>query len=116
VGFDPDIDFAGRAACRIARVKVDQIFDENSGVQYELPEMKETEQLEVEEEDTVEEGMTTRGQVARRVMEEKRKLTVMNISESKDSAACGGADGESGKEAADGSGGTNGHEGEGEGE
>jgi hypothetical protein len=42
VGFDPDYDSGGRAACRIARVKMDQIFDEGSGVQYELPEMKET--------------------------------------------------------------------------
>ncbi len=39
------------------------------------------EQLEVGDEDLVEEGMTTRGQVARRVMEEKRKSNEMNSSE-----------------------------------
>ncbi len=41
VGFDADVDVGGRAACRIARVKIDQIFDEGSGVQYEQSEMEE---------------------------------------------------------------------------
>jgi hypothetical protein len=83
VGFDADVDIGGRAAYRIARVKVDQFFDEGSGVQYEQPEMEEMPELveDSEDDDTVEEGMTTRGQVARRVTEEKRKSADTNTSE-----------------------------------
>jgi hypothetical protein len=77
VGFDPEIDFGGRAACRIARVKMDQIFDEDSGVQYDHYELKETEQMEEKtvwgQEKPVEEGVKTRGQHARKALEEKRK-------------------------------------------
>jgi hypothetical protein len=73
VGFDPDIEFEGKAACQIARVKMDQIFDEESGGQDKLPEMKEMKQLEAEEENTKEEGMMTRGRMAKKVLEEKRK-------------------------------------------
>ena len=45
--------------------------------------MKETEQLEEKEENPVEEGVKTRGQLARKAMEEKRKSAEMNISEGK---------------------------------
>jgi hypothetical protein len=62
---------------------MDQIFDEDSGVQYELPEMKEMEQLEVEQENTAEEEMMNRGQMARKVLEEKRKSDEMIMSEGK---------------------------------
>jgi hypothetical protein len=87
VGFDPDSDFGGRAACRIARVgtvKVDQIFDEDSGVQYDRLDMKGTKQLGEEKENPVEEGMKTRGQLARKALEEKRKSAELNISEGKE--------------------------------
>jgi hypothetical protein len=62
VGFDTDVDVGGRAACRIARVKMDQIFDEGSGVQYEQLEMDEMPDLvSSNDEDVAEDRMTTRG-------------------------------------------------------
>jgi hypothetical protein len=92
VGFDPDADVGEKAACRIARVKtvkMDQIFDGDSGVhcsvQYDHFELKGTKKLEEEKmekkENPVEEGIKTRGQLARKAMEKKRKLEELNSSE-----------------------------------
>jgi hypothetical protein len=47
VRVEQEVDLGGRAACRIARVKMDQIFDEGSGVRYEIKEAMETREPEM---------------------------------------------------------------------
>ncbi len=68
-------------------IKMDQIFDEESRVQYDHYELKETGQMEEkvvgEDEKPVEEGVMTRGQLAGKAKEE-RKSADQDISEGKD--------------------------------
>ena len=74
VGFTADKEDGGRAACRIARVKIDQTFDEGSGFQYEQLKMDDMPELvSSDDEDVGEERMTTRAQVALRTKEEGRR-------------------------------------------
>ncbi len=78
VGFDVDMEVGGRAACRIARVKTDQILDEGSGVQYEQVKIEEElPELLSESEDEDEDRRTTRGQAARKMKEDKRRSAEM---------------------------------------
>jgi hypothetical protein len=80
VGFDTDVEVGGRASCRIARVQMDQIFDEGSGVQYEQLEKDMMPDLvsEPEDEDGAEDRMKTRGQMARWMREEKKRSADTN--------------------------------------
>jgi hypothetical protein len=76
VGFAADVEDGGRAACRIARAKIDQTFDEGSGVQneqWEVDDMPDVLTSDDDSEDEGEERRTTRAQVALRTKEEKRK-------------------------------------------
>ena len=79
VGFDADTDIGGRAACRIARVKANQIFDEDAGFQYEKFEAEEMPELESSSDDEEEEECrrATRSQVARKKKEDKRRAEDM---------------------------------------